>query len=112
MRLLLVEDDPMIGESVRTGLQQDGFALDWVQDGRAAELALQTNRVGHARCHDRRKRSSFAQHDGQLPERIQAIPGSVGSLRLVSGTASRAGLLLICCTASITQLKVKRYRET
>jgi two-component system response regulator QseB len=43
MRLLLVEDDAMIGESVRTGLQQDGFAVDWVQDGRAAELALETN---------------------------------------------------------------------
>ena len=43
MRLLLVEDDPMIGESVRTGLQQDGFAVDWVQDGRAAELALGAN---------------------------------------------------------------------
>lgn len=42
MRLLLVEDDPMIGEGVRTGLQQDGFAVDWVQDGRAAELALET----------------------------------------------------------------------
>jgi two-component system response regulator QseB len=42
MRLLLVEDDQMIGESVRTGLQQDGFAVDWVQDGRAAELALET----------------------------------------------------------------------
>ena len=43
MRLLLVEDDPMIGEGVRKGLQQDGFAVDWVQDGRAAELALETN---------------------------------------------------------------------
>ncbi len=43
MRLLLVEDDPMIGESVRKGLHQDGFAVDWVQDGRAAELALETN---------------------------------------------------------------------
>ncbi|MBE0624704.1 MAG: response regulator transcription factor [Burkholderiales bacterium] len=43
MRLLLVEDDAMIGESVRTGLQQDGFAVDWVQDGRTAELALETN---------------------------------------------------------------------
>ena len=43
MRLLLVEDDPMIGESVRAGLQQDGFAVDWVQDGRAAELALDAN---------------------------------------------------------------------
>jgi len=43
MRLLLVEDDAMIGASVRTGLQQEGFAVDWVQDGRAAELALETN---------------------------------------------------------------------
>jgi len=43
MRLLLVEDDAMIGESVRKGLQQDGFAVDWVQDGRAAEIALDTN---------------------------------------------------------------------
>jgi two-component system response regulator QseB len=42
MRLLLVEDDCMIGESVRKGLQQDGFAVDWTQDGRAAELALET----------------------------------------------------------------------
>jgi two-component system response regulator QseB len=42
MRLLLVEDDSMIGESVRKGLQQDGFAVDWVQDGRAAEVALET----------------------------------------------------------------------
>jgi two-component system, OmpR family, response regulator QseB len=40
MRLLLVEDDRMIGESVRKGLRQDGFAVDWVQDGRAAELAI------------------------------------------------------------------------
>ena len=36
----------MIGESVRTGLRQDGFAVDWVQDGRAAELALETNPYG------------------------------------------------------------------
>lgn len=40
MRILLVEDDTMIGESVRLGLRQDGFAVDWVQDGKAAELAL------------------------------------------------------------------------
>jgi two-component system response regulator QseB len=43
MRLLLAEDDPMIGEGVRQGLRQDGFAVDWVQDGRAAELALFEN---------------------------------------------------------------------
>ncbi len=40
MRLLLVEDDPMIGEGIRKGLRQDGFAVDWVRDGQAAELAV------------------------------------------------------------------------
>jgi two-component system response regulator QseB len=40
MRLLLVEDDPMIGEGVHKGLRQDGFAVDWVRDGHAAELAV------------------------------------------------------------------------
>jgi len=39
MRLLLVEDDPMIGEGVRKCLRQDGFTVDWVRDGPAAELA-------------------------------------------------------------------------
>ena len=43
MRLLLAEDDPMIGSSLKRGLKQDGFAVDWVQDGRAAELALAEN---------------------------------------------------------------------
>jgi two-component system response regulator QseB len=40
MRVLLAEDDPMIGASIRQGLRQDGFAVDWAEDGRAAELAL------------------------------------------------------------------------
>jgi len=40
MRVLLVEDDPMIGRAVLQGLVDDGFAADWAQDGRAAELAL------------------------------------------------------------------------
>jgi two-component system response regulator QseB len=40
MRLLLVEDDSMIGESVRQGLRQEGYTVDWVRDGHAAELAI------------------------------------------------------------------------
>jgi len=36
----VVEDDPMIGRAVADGLQGDGYAVDWVQDGSAAELAL------------------------------------------------------------------------
>lgn len=43
MRLLLVEDDPMIGASVQNGLRQEGHAVDWVRDGLAAELALRDN---------------------------------------------------------------------
>jgi two-component system response regulator QseB len=40
MRLLLVEDDPMIGKAVRQGLVNAGFTVDWAHDGPAAELAL------------------------------------------------------------------------
>jgi two-component system response regulator QseB len=40
MRVLLVEDDVMIGASLQQGLRDDGYAVDWVKDGRAAEVAL------------------------------------------------------------------------
>ncbi len=40
MRVLLVEDDPMIGEAMQKGLKQAGFAVDWAQDGLKAEAAL------------------------------------------------------------------------
>ncbi|MBK7540418.1 MAG: response regulator transcription factor [Candidatus Competibacteraceae bacterium] len=42
MRVLLVEDDAMIGESLRKGLRLEGFTVDWVRDGRGAELASET----------------------------------------------------------------------
>jgi DNA-binding response OmpR family regulator len=44
MRVLLVEDDAMIGESLREALRGQGFAADWVRDGRAADAALSTER--------------------------------------------------------------------
>ena len=40
MRVLVVEDDPLLGDALRVGLGQAGFAADWVQDGRTAWLAL------------------------------------------------------------------------
>jgi two-component system response regulator QseB len=40
MRLLLVEDDTMLGRAMRQGLADAGFTVDWVTDGHAAELAL------------------------------------------------------------------------
>lgn len=40
MRLLLAEDDSMIGESITEALISENYAVDWVRDGHAAELAL------------------------------------------------------------------------
>jgi two-component system OmpR family response regulator/two-component system response regulator QseB len=40
VRVLLVEDDPMIGESLVEGLRGECYAVDWVRDGHDAELAL------------------------------------------------------------------------
>ncbi|MFT4101144.1 MAG: response regulator [Burkholderiaceae bacterium] len=40
MRLLLVEDDPMVGQSARKALRLEGFTVDWARDGREAELAV------------------------------------------------------------------------
>jgi len=42
MRILLVEDDQLLGDGVKAGLAQSGFNVDWVRDGVAAELALKT----------------------------------------------------------------------
>ena len=43
MRVLLAEDDPLLGGSVQRGLAQEGFTVDWVTDGGAAELAVLTH---------------------------------------------------------------------
>lgn len=40
MRLLLVEDDALLGDGLRAGLALDGYSVDWVRDGEAARLAL------------------------------------------------------------------------
>src|SRR5574338_574 len=43
MRLLLAEDDPMIGASVQRGLRQEGYSVDWLRDGREVAPALAAN---------------------------------------------------------------------
>ena len=40
MRLLLVEDDKLLGKGIHTGLRQAGYAVDWVMDGDAADAAV------------------------------------------------------------------------
>ncbi len=42
MRLLLVEDDRLLGDGLKAGLIQAGYAVDWVRDGEAAVTALTT----------------------------------------------------------------------
>ncbi len=44
MRILLVEDDRMIGGELAAALRKESHSVDWVTDGEAAELALQTTR--------------------------------------------------------------------
>jgi DNA-binding response OmpR family regulator len=42
MRLLLIEDDPMIGNGIHTSLRQNGYAVDWVRNGELADTVLAT----------------------------------------------------------------------
>ena len=42
MRILLAEDDAMLGDGLRAGLRQQGFQVDWVRDGMAAEREIGT----------------------------------------------------------------------
>jgi len=42
MRILLAEDDAILGDGLRAGLRQQGFQVDWVRDGLAAERELST----------------------------------------------------------------------
>ncbi|MGB4813344.1 MAG: response regulator transcription factor [Methylophilaceae bacterium] len=42
MRVLLVEDDALLGDGIKAGLKLAGFAVDWAQNGQVAKLALET----------------------------------------------------------------------
>ncbi|NOZ51932.1 MAG: response regulator transcription factor [Gammaproteobacteria bacterium] len=43
MRVLLVEDDGLLGDGLRVGLKQAGYTVDWVMDGQSAESGLINN---------------------------------------------------------------------
>jgi DNA-binding response OmpR family regulator len=43
VRILLVEDDDMLGEAARDGLRQEGYVIDWVRNAKAALAALSTS---------------------------------------------------------------------
>ena len=48
MRIVLIEDDALIGEGIRMGLKDAGYTVDWVKDGIAAETALTTHQYDAA----------------------------------------------------------------
>ncbi len=86
MRLLRVEDDRMIGESLVRGLRDDGYAVDWVRDGAAALTALQDRQAGF----------SIAVLDWNLPRQdglcvLKAVRASGSMLPILMITA-RDGL--------------------
>jgi two-component system response regulator QseB len=43
MRILLVEDDALLGDALQVGLRGQGFAVEWIRDGAAGEAALASN---------------------------------------------------------------------
>jgi two-component system OmpR family response regulator/two-component system response regulator QseB len=44
MRILVVEDDMLLGDGIKAGLAQAGYSIDWVKDGVSADLALKDTR--------------------------------------------------------------------
>jgi len=91
MRLLLVEDDVMIGESINEALTIENYAVDWVRDGRSAELALANGvydlillDLGLPKKQGIQVLSEYRQHGGMLPVLIitarDAIADKVGGL--------------------------------
>lgn len=91
MRLLLIEDDTMIGESVLDLLREEGYAVDWVQDGDIAISVLEHENydlivldLGLPNCdgltvlkilRDRKDRTPIlvaTAHDA-IPERIEVL---------------------------------------
>ncbi|MDO4435992.1 MAG: response regulator [Cardiobacteriaceae bacterium] len=42
MRILLIEDDPLIGDGLQVGLQKSGFQVDWFYDGQTGQSALES----------------------------------------------------------------------
>ena len=80
MRLLLVEDDHMIGESLVRGLRDDGYAVDWVRDGAAALAALK----------DRQAEFSIAVLDWNLPRQ-----DGLSVLKAVRASGNRLPILMI-----------------
>ena len=83
MRLLLVEDDASLGETLQAWLQLDGYAVDWLRRGDQANTALKT-------------------HDYQCVLLDRGLPGMTGDAVLSALRNRNAGVPVIVITARDT----------
>jgi two-component system OmpR family response regulator len=81
MRILLVEDDPMIGEAVLGVLRSEHYAVDWVRDGHAAEAALLSEKYDLVLLDLGLPRADGLQVLRQLRARRDAVPVLVATAR-------------------------------
>lgn len=86
MRLLLIEDDPMIGRAMQAGLLAAGFALDWVRDGRAGELAL-----------------ANAEHDLVLLDLGLPVKDGMALLRAVRARADHVPVIIVSARDTLAE---------
>jgi DNA-binding response OmpR family regulator len=81
MRILLVEDDPMIGQAVLDVLRSEHYAVDWVRDGVAAEAALVSEKYDLVLLDLGLPRADGLQVLRQLRSRRDAVPVLVATAR-------------------------------
>lgn len=86
MRILLIEDDPSLGDSLQSWLQMDGYAVDWLTRGDQAAAALATHEY----------------HCVLLDRGLPGIDGDAVLRALRAATTSQAQLPVIVITARDT----------
>ena len=90
MRILLVEDDELFGDGLRTTLTQDGFVVDWVRDGEHANVAAHHTRYDAVLLDLNLPRRSGFDVIGILRAASNDVPVLVISARDASGDRVRA----------------------
>jgi two-component system OmpR family response regulator/two-component system response regulator QseB len=74
MRVLLIEDDALLGDAIQAGLKQAGYAVDWMKDGITADQALSTEAYAAAVLDLGLPRMSGLEVLRRLRSRNQPIP--------------------------------------
>ena len=86
MRILLIEDDRMIGESLQRGLRDEGYAVNWVRDGNSALTALRDQQADY----------SMALIDWGLPKR-----DGLAVLKAARSAGNRVPVLMVTARDAI-----------